>query len=42
MATKVMDCDLVELCAGGCGLVAAVKAADVSAIRDKGERWILS
>ena len=30
MATKVMDCDLVVLGAGGCGLVAAVKAADVS------------
>jgi len=30
MATKVMDCDLVVLGAGGSGLVAAVKAADVS------------
>jgi fumarate reductase flavoprotein subunit len=29
-ATKVMDCDLVVLGAGGAGLVAAVKAADVS------------
>jgi fumarate reductase flavoprotein subunit len=30
MATKVMDCDLVVLGAAGSGLVAAVKAADVS------------
>ena len=30
MTTKVMDCDLVVLGAGGAGLVAAVKAADVS------------
>ena len=30
MATKVMDCDLVVLGAAGCGMVAAVKAADVS------------
>jgi len=30
MAIKVMDCDLVVLGAAGCGLVAAVKAADVS------------
>jgi len=30
MAGKVMDCDLVVLGAGGAGLVAAVKAADVS------------
>jgi succinate dehydrogenase/fumarate reductase flavoprotein subunit len=29
MSTKVMDCDLVVLGAGGSGLVAAVKAADV-------------
>jgi fumarate reductase flavoprotein subunit len=30
MATKVMDCDLIVLGAGGAGMVAAVKAADVS------------
>jgi len=30
MTTKVMDCDLVVLGAAGCGLIAAVKAADVS------------
>jgi fumarate reductase flavoprotein subunit len=30
MAKSIMDCDLVVLGAGGCGLVAAVKAADVS------------
>ena len=30
MATKIMDCDLVVLGAGGSGLVAAVKAADLS------------
>jgi len=30
MATKVMDCDIVVLGAAGCGLVAAVKAADLS------------
>jgi len=30
MANKTMNCDLVVLGAGGCGLVAAVKAADVS------------
>jgi len=30
MTTKVMDCDLVVLGAAGSGLVAAVKAADVS------------
>lgn len=30
MATKIMDCDLVVIGAGGAGLVAAVKAADVS------------
>ena len=30
MTTNIMNCDLVVLGAGGCGLVAAVKAADVS------------
>jgi succinate dehydrogenase/fumarate reductase flavoprotein subunit len=30
MTTKVMDCDLVVLGAGGAGLVAGVKAADLT------------
>jgi len=30
MTTKIMDCDLVVIGAGGAGLAAAVKAADVS------------
>jgi len=30
MATKIMDCDLAVLGAGGSGLIAAVKAAEIS------------